>query len=96
MRRRQLCVAALLAFLATPARADCVVGASLAMNFIVINPNTIMLRLGSSGGIVIKTFSFIYPSSSVTVLKDSFCDFESGVLIVNGEVVDAQQVKRVR
>lgn len=80
---------------ATTVHADCVFGASLTTTFRVLDSHTIVLYSGSSPKILIKTFSFIYPSSSVTVLKDSFCDYENAVLYVDGEAVDATQVKRL-
>ncbi|MDC6177370.1 hypothetical protein [Ralstonia solanacearum] len=88
-------LAALALLAVTTAHADCVVGASLATTFRVLDSHTIVLYSGSTPKILIKTFSFFYPSSSVTVLKDSFCDFESAVLYVDNQAVDAQQVKRL-
>lgn len=79
------------------AHADCVVGAQLKLQFVVIDSHTILLTNGSgdSSPILIKSFAFFYPSSSVTILKDSFCDFEDAVLYVDGELVDVQQIKRI-
>ncbi|BCM02930.1 hypothetical protein [Ralstonia pseudosolanacearum] len=92
-RKYLFAVLALLA--ATTAHADCVVGASLATTFRVLDSHTIVLYSGSTPKILIKTFSFFYASSSVTVLKDSFCDYASAVLYVDGQAVDAQQVKHL-
>jgi hypothetical protein len=74
-------------------KADCVFGAKSKMSFIILDTHSILLKNGPGKDILIKSFSFFYSSSSVTVLKDSFCDFESGVLYVDGQTVDAQQVK---
>jgi hypothetical protein len=77
------------------ANADCVIGAKMKISFTVLDTHTVMLRGGGGKDILIKTFSFLYSSSQVTVLKDSFCDYESAVLYVDGEVIDAQQVKGI-
>lgn len=93
-RIRNFIVAAICAFSAS-ANADCVVGASMTNSFRVLDSHTIILYSGSTPKILIKTFTFLYSTSSVSVLKDSFCDFESAVLFADGQVVDAQQVKRL-
>jgi NDP-sugar pyrophosphorylase family protein len=74
--------------------ADCVVSAKSAMRFSVIDSHTIILK-GIGRDILIKTLSFIYPSSSVTILKDSFCDYENAVLYIDGQVSDVTQVKNL-
>lgn len=74
-------------------QADCVYGAKSKMSFVILDSNTILLKNGPGKDILIKSFSFFNSGSSVRVLKDSFCDFESAVLYVDGQVVDAQQVK---
>lgn len=91
----QMTVAAC-ALCATAAHADCVIGAKSETSFRVLDSNTILLSGGYSGGILIKSFSFFYPTSTVSVLKDDFCDFDSDVLYVDGETVDVQQVKSIR
>ncbi|MBB3257680.1 hypothetical protein F4827_002545 [Paraburkholderia bannensis] len=89
-------VVAWLLVIAATAHADCVLNAKQATNFQVLDNHTILLSGGIAGQILIKSFAFFHPSSRVTVLKDNFCDFESSVLYVDGETVDAQQVKQVR
>jgi hypothetical protein len=86
---------ALIAFtlLGGQAMADCVVGAKMALSYTVLDSHTIVLKVGN--GILIKSFHFFNSASQVSVLKDSFCDYESAVLYVDGEVVDVQQVKRL-
>lgn len=79
----------------TTARADCVLNAKSKTSYVVLDSNTIILKGGIGKDILIKSFSFFYSSSQVTVLKDSFCDYESAVLYVDGQVVDAQQVKGI-
>jgi hypothetical protein len=74
-------------------QADCVYGAKSKMSFVILDSHSILLKNGPGKDILIKSFSFFYSSSSVTILKDSFCDYESAVLYVDGNVVDAQQVK---
>lgn len=81
---------------ASHAQADCVLNAKSATKFQLLDNHTILLSGGISGSILIKSFAFFSPGSQVTVLKDNFCDFEEAVLYVNGETVDAQQVKQLR
>ncbi|MGQ7939142.1 hypothetical protein [Paraburkholderia sp. D1E] len=81
---------------ALPAYADCVIGAKGATKYQVLDNHTILLSGGISGSILIKSFTFFTSSSQVAVLKDDFCDFEDAVLYVDGETVDAQQVKQIR
>ena len=78
------------------ALADCVFGAQAKTNFIVLDNHTIILTGGYGSKILIKTFAFLNTGSQLTVLKDSFCSFESAVLYVDGEVVDANQVTNIR
>lgn len=73
--------------------AECVLNAKSKVSFQVIDSHTIMLTGGLGKGIIIKTFAFLTSVSKVTVLKDDFCDYESAVLYVDGEVIDVQQVK---
>lgn len=76
--------------------ADCVYGAKDKSKFTVLDSHTIILQGGSGSDIIIKTYSFIHRSSSITVLKDSFCSYESAVLYIDGEVADANQVTKVQ
>lgn len=75
------------------AHADCVTGAKLALNFTVVDEHTIILD--GPQKIVITSFAFFYPSSSVKVLKDSFCDYASDVLLVDGTAVGVNQVTEI-
>lgn len=77
------------------ANADCVYGAKSASGFSIVGSNTIILTGVPGGNILLKTFHFFFAGDRVTVLKDSFCDFESSVLYVNGEVVDVNEVRRL-
>jgi hypothetical protein len=83
----------LLAFLSFSTQADCVYGAKSKMSFVILDSHSILLKNGPGKDILIKSFSFFNSGSTVTILKDSFCDYESAVLYVDGNVVDAQQVK---
>ena len=73
--------------------ADCILNAKSKTSYVVVDSHTIIMKGGIGKDILIKSFSFFYSTSQVTVLKDDFCDYESSVLYVDGEVVDAQQVK---
>lgn len=86
-------LAALLLSVCCSAQADCVVGAKMALSYKILDSHTLLLEVGN--GILVKSFHFFQSGSSILVLKDSFCDFESAVLYVDGEVVDVQQVKKL-
>lgn len=77
------------------ASADCVYGAKAKTSFRVLDSHTILLEGGYGSDILIKTYAYLNRFSEVTVLKDSFCSFESAVLYVDGEVVDANQVEKL-
>jgi hypothetical protein len=66
----------------------------MALSFNILDSSTIILN--GSSKILIKTYCYcFYSGTNVTVLKDSFCSYEGGVLYVNGTAVDAQEVKRL-
>ena len=90
---RKIIVAILFAVVGLSAHADCIYGAKSKMSYVVLDSHTILLKGGVGKDILIKSFSFFYSTSQVTILKDSFCDYESAVLYVDGATVDAQQVK---
>jgi hypothetical protein len=79
-----------------PSFADCAYGAKNKTKFTVLDSNTVILQGGFGSDIIIKTFSFINRNSSITILKDSFCSYESAVLYIDGQVVDANQVTKVQ
>ena len=89
-----ICV--LLLTLSTPSFADCTYNAKDKSKFTVLDSHTIILQGGPGPDIIIKTYSFINRASSITVLKDSFCSYESAVLYIDGEVADANQVTKVQ
>lgn len=95
--KRMLSLVGVLLLFAAPfhAQADCVLSAKSATSYQLLDNHTILLSGGIAGSILIKSFAFFSPGSQVTVLKDNFCDFENAVLYVNGETVDAQQVKQI-
>ena len=82
--------------LSAPSFADCVYGAKNKTKVTVLDSHTIILQGGAGPDIIIKTFAFIARASSITVLKDSFCSYDSAVLYVDGEVVDVNQVTKVQ
>ena len=75
--------------------ADCVYGAKDKTNFVVLDNNSIVLKGGYGSDILIKTYCYMYSSSDISVLKDSFCDYEGSVLYIDGQVCDANQVKKL-
>lgn len=75
--------------------ADCVYGAKSKTQYVILDSHTVLLKGGTGGDILIKSFSFFYKGVQLTILKDSFCSYESAVLYVNGEVVDVTQVKKL-
>lgn len=86
-------VAGCILTLSSAVQADCVGGARTLKQFKLVDPNTIVLLVDNSPRILIKTLSAINPSSRIVIVKNSFCDFEKGVLAVDGQPVDAAQVK---
>ena len=77
------------------ALADCVFGAKDKTSFNRIDNHTIILSGSIGSDMILKTYCFIYQSSSVTVLKDSFCSHESAVLYIDNEVCDVNQVDKL-
>jgi hypothetical protein len=88
-----ICISFLLS--TTPLLADCVYGAKSKSHFQILDGDTIMLTGGYGGQIIIKIFCCVYQSSNVTVLNDDFCSYESSVLYIDGEVIDARDVKKI-
>ena len=88
-------VAVAIAAVAFNANADCVYGAKEKTSFVVLDSHTIILKGGYGNDILIKTYSFINSYSSITVLKDSFCSYDSAVLYVDNETVDVNQVTKI-
>lgn len=82
-------------FMAGSVSADCVYGAKDKRSYSVIDNHTIILTGGFRDNIMIKTYCFIYNSSQLQVLKDSFCSHENAVLYIDGEVCDASQVQKL-
>ncbi|WP_146610926.1 hypothetical protein [Polynucleobacter paneuropaeus] len=75
------------------ANADCVYGAKSKTKFIVLDSHALILKGGYGKDILIKTFSFINSGSSISILKDDFCSYESAVLYIDGQLADANEVK---
>lgn len=88
-------VGILLMVFVSSAGADCVYGAKSKTSFTVLDSNTIILSGGLGPRILIKTYCFIYYSSELTILKDSFCSYDDAVLYVDGEVCDVQLVRQL-
>ena len=79
----------------TSSFADCVVGAKQKTSFTVLDSHTLLLQGGPGPDIIIKTFAFILKTSTVKILKDDFCRYESAVLYIDEEVVDVNKVTKV-
>jgi hypothetical protein len=77
------------------AGADCVFWAQSKTDFIRLDSHTIILSGGFGPKILIKTYCYIYSSSELTVLKDSFCSYEDAVLYVDDEVCDVRSVQKL-
>ena len=75
-------------------KADCVSSAQSKTNFQVLDSHTIMFKGGFGDNFIIKSYSYFNSSPKITILKDSFCDYQAAALYVDGEVIDLQQVKR--
>jgi hypothetical protein len=82
-------------FLTNYAFADCVYGAKDKTKFAKVDSRTLILSGGYGSDILIKTYTYISYSPSVVVLKDSFCSYDSNVLLIDGEVADVTQVTKL-
>ena len=74
---------------------DCVYGAKNKTSFQVLSSNSILLTGGYGSNILIKTFCFAYSSSNISVLKDSFCSYESSVLYIDDKACDVNEVTSI-
>lgn len=95
MKTTILAACTIILALATSSKADCVVGAKNKTTYTRIDNHTLLLQGGFGSDIIIKTFAFINQGSTIVVLKDDFCSYESAVLLIDGEVVDVQRVTKV-
>ncbi|MCW8925384.1 MAG: hypothetical protein OQJ84_03930 [Xanthomonadales bacterium] len=73
-------------------QADCVEGALNKSKFSRLNIHTVALTGGYGSPIVIKTDCRINRNSTVSILKDSFCNDSEAVLFVDGEECAAEHV----
>ena len=83
-----------LTFLQQISWGDCVYGAKLATSFTVLDSNTLILK-GPYLKILVKTDCLVSSLSNVSILKDSFCDYEDAVLYIDGEVCGVSLVKNL-
>lgn len=74
--------------------ADCVYGAKDKTKFKIIDEKTILLTGGYGKDILIKIYDYytIQSYARVTVLKDSFCSYDSKVLLIDKRVTDVAEV----
>ena len=90
---RLICFVASLAASSSPSLAGCVYGAESKDRYVLLDSHTIILQGSFGRDILIKTYAFMNDYSSITVLKDTFCSYESNVLYVDGNLADANQVE---
>lgn len=95
MNKLSIAIAAALVLASSVARADCAISASTATHVQVIDQHILVLWGGAAGAIMIKSFEFFYPTSQIGVLKDSFCDFATDVIALDGRSINVQEVKQV-
>ena len=72
--------------------AECVEGALTKSKFNRMNSHTIALTGGYGEAIVIRTSCRINRKSTISILKDSFCDDDKAVLHIDGKDCDAEKV----
>lgn len=72
--------------------ADCVEGALTKSKFNRMNNHTIALTGGYGEAIVIRTSCRINRKSTISILKDSFCNDDKAVLHIDGKDCDAEKV----
>lgn len=75
--------------------ADCVYGMKDKSSFIVLDNHSVILKGRFGSDILIKTYCYISSSSSIQILKDDFCDYESAVMYIDNEACDVNQVKKL-
>ncbi len=81
---------------ATASHADCVVGQRSATSVIVLGQNVLLLSGGYAGFTLIKSLMPLYRGANFAVVKDSFCDFDSGAILMNNQPLSIQQVKNMQ
>jgi hypothetical protein len=77
------------------ASAECIFGASNLTNVYILDSNRLILYGGFGDPIYIKTFYPLTKGARVAVLKDSFCDYDSEAISINGTVIPVQVVKKL-
>jgi hypothetical protein len=85
-----------LALPAANSYAECVAGTKSKTTFRVIDGHNILLSGGYGPEIFIKTFDYFNQYSRVEILMDSFCDYQTGVLYIDGRIVNVNEVKVLR
>ncbi len=88
-------ILSLVLLLSVAAHADCVINARSKTKVTIVDSHTIILSGGIGPDIMIKSWAFFNRFSEITVLKDSFCSYESDVLLVDGQVEDVNQVTKL-
>jgi hypothetical protein len=92
-------VMALLSFIglvsASHCYAGCVYGAKNKSSFIVLDNHTFVLQGGSGSDILVKTYAYVRSSSEITVLKDSFCSYDTSAIYIDGELAQLKQVEKL-
>lgn len=77
------------------AHAECVIAVKTKTNVQILGQHTMLLTGGVGSPVIIRSFAFFYPNSSVMVLKDSFCDYDNNAIAVDNQVISLQQVESV-
>ena len=75
--------------------AGCVYGAKNKSSFIVLDNHTFVLQGGFGSDILIKTYAYVRSSSEITVLKDSFCSYDTSAIYIDGELAQLKQVEKL-
>jgi hypothetical protein len=75
--------------------AGCVYGAKSKSAFIVLDNHTFVLKGGYGSDILVKTYAYVRRNSEITVLKDSFCSYDSSAIYIDGELAALKQVERL-
>lgn len=96
MRNTVKIILALLCWQSDAALADCVYGAKAKTTFTILDSKTIFFQGGYGTSFIVKVPCCVVGSTTVTVLKDNFCSYESAVLYINGEVVDVETVTKIQ
>ncbi|AOI92086.1 hypothetical protein [Burkholderia pseudomultivorans] len=88
-----ICAFAML--IANTASAECVVSQSTATHVQVIDSGTLLIYGGAAGHTMMRSLTPLLPGGQFAIGKDSFCDFDSSALFMNGQPILIQEIRHL-